>query len=61
MTSASYLEKRKMMHRSPRGYLPIVRNFCPDLLADLLLHLDSVLKPDVILTGVHIYDSSLCH
>ncbi len=34
---------------SPR-LLTILSNFCPDLLVDLLLHLDSVLKPDVILT-----------
>ena len=32
-----------------RRLLTILSNFCPDLLADLLLHLDSVLKPDVIL------------
>ena len=29
--------------------LPIVRNFCPDLLAEVLLHLDSVLQPEIIL------------
>jgi hypothetical protein len=33
---------------SPR-LLPIVRTFCPDLLAEVLSHLDSVLQPEIIL------------
>lgn len=32
-----------------RRLLPIVRNFCPDLLAEVLSHLDSVLQPEIIL------------
>jgi glycosyltransferase involved in cell wall biosynthesis len=33
----------------PQRLLPIVRTFCPDTLVELLLHLDSVLRPDVLL------------
>ncbi|MGA3318604.1 MAG: FkbM family methyltransferase [Candidatus Korobacteraceae bacterium] len=32
-----------------RRLLPFVRNFCPDLLAEVLSHLDSVLQPEIIL------------
>jgi len=31
--------------------LPIVRTFCPDLLVEVLLHLDTVLQPEVILVN----------
>jgi len=36
---------------SAQKLLPIVRTFCPDLLVEVLLHLDTVLQPEVFLVN----------